>query len=237
MIRAALLLLLLTALPARAAGVLVAVASNFAEPAGEIAAGFEAATGHRVILSAGATGALYARIVNGAPYDVLLAADAERPARLEAEGRAVPGSRFTYAVGRLVLWSPDPERIADGPAAIAAMTGRLAIAHPDLAPYGAAAAEMLAALGLDPPLVRGENVGQAYALVATGNAELGLVAAAQLRHGEGSRWLVPADLHAPIRQDAVLLRDGPAARAFLDWLRGPEAAAVIAAWGYEADGR
>lgn len=230
---------MLLAAPAHAGKALIAVAANFSMPAERIAAEFEAATGHEITLTAGSTGKLYAQIAAGAPYDVLLAADAERPARLEAEGLAVAGSRFTYAVGQLVLWSADPARIT-GPEALDGAFRALAIANPELAPYGIAAVETLASLGKTPArIVMGENIGQTFALVSTGNAELGFVAASQLTESsEGSRWDVPASLHAPIRQEAVLLTraaSNEAAHAFLDWLRRPEAAVIIAASGYGSE--
>lgn len=227
---------------------LVAVAANFSDAMAQLEPAFEAESGHALTVTTGSTGKLYAQIVHGAPFDVLLAADRARPAKLEAEGHAVAGSRFTYAVGRLVLWSPDPARVAPG-GIVALEEGAfraLAIANPDLAPYGQAARETLAALGLEDALrnriVMGENVGQAFALVATGNAELGFVALSSLRHARtnraGSRWDVPADLHAPIRQDAVLLvraRENPTARAFLKFLRSDAARATIARLGYGAN--
>jgi molybdate transport system substrate-binding protein len=224
---------------------LVAVAANFSEVVERLAANFESASGHSLTVTTGSTGKLYAQIRNGAPFDVLLAADQRRPELLEKEGRAVAGSRFTYAVGRLTLWSPDPERVtADGAETLRSGAFRkLAIANPDLAPYGAAARETLTALGLLDTLgdrvVMGENIGQAHALVATGNAELGFVALSFVlsprNRTPGSRWDVPQDLHAPIRQDAVLLiraADNPAARAFLDYLKSAEARAVIESFGY-----
>lgn len=229
--------------PAAAAEVLVAVASNFADVAAALAVRFEAATGHAVVLSPGSTGRHFTQIKGGAPFAVFLAADAERPQRLEAEGLAVAGSRFTYAVGRLVLWSPRPGLVdADGAVLAAGSFAHLAIANPELAPYGQAAREALAALGLwdglAPRLVRGENIAQAYQFVAGGAAELGFVALSQVRRPDrtaaGSLWEVPEGLHAPIVQQAVLLRDEPAARAFLEFLRGDEARAVIAAYGYGA---
>lgn len=222
-----------------AAEVRVAVASNFTAVMKQIAAGFEAATGHGLVISYGSTGKIYAQIVNGAPFEAFLAADQARPQRLVEEGRA--SDRFTYAVGRLVLWSPNPDRV-DAEAAVL-RTGdfrRLAIANPVTAPYGAAALQVLERLGLvqalEPRLVRGDNIAQAYQFVATRNAELGFVALAQVAlEPGGSRWPVPLELYDPIRQDAVLLekgRDNPAARAFLDYLAGPEARAVIARFGY-----
>ena len=240
---AATALALTAALPARADEALVAVASNFAEVAEALEPGFEAGTGHSVTLATGSTGKLYAQITKGAPFDVLLAADQARPERLLAEGHAVAGARFTYATGRLVLWSADPGRVAEDGAAT--LRGGdydfLAIANPDLAPYGLAARQALTALGLwdkvQPRIVMGQNIGQAFSMVATGNAELGLVAKSQAvsprNDTRGSAWAVPADLHAPIRQDAVLLDgDNAAARAFLDHLKGDAARAVIARFGY-----
>ncbi|MBJ19120.1 MAG: molybdate ABC transporter substrate-binding protein, partial [Deltaproteobacteria bacterium] len=209
---------------------------------------FEAATGHDLLLVSGSTGKLYAQIVSGAPFEILLAADQRRPERLVADGRGVAASLRTYAVGRLVLWSPDPKRVAsEGEQTLrGASFRRLALANPDLAPYGVAAREVLTALGLEGllanRLVMGENIGQAYALVATGNAELGLLAASQqMRPGvspSGSRWLVPADLHGPIRQDVVLLRHASqsvGARAFLDYLSSSQAKHIIRSFGYDVD--
>jgi molybdate transport system substrate-binding protein len=231
--------------PARAASALIAVAANFAEAAEVIAEDFAAATNHEVTLAAGSTGKLYAQITKGAPFDALLAADQARPRRLEAEGHAVAGSRFTYAEGRLVLWSPDAAMIGpDGAATLAAGDfDHLAIANPDLAPYGLAARQTLEHMGLRTPLrdkiVMGQNIGQAFSMVATGNAALGLVAgsyvASPRNHAAGSKWAVPATYHDPIRQDAVLLAhgaDNAAARAFLDYLKGADGRAVIARFGY-----
>ena len=240
------LLLLLAALAApacaRAGEVRVAVAANFAEPAREIARRFEQRTGHRATLSFGSSGQFYAQIANGAPFDVFLSADAERPRRLEAAGLAAPGSRFTYAVGRLVLWSRDPGRV-DGEGRVLARGGfeKLAIADPTAAPYGRAAMETLRALGLHERvrgrIVQGASITQAYQFVRTGAAELGFVALSQVVSEKGgSRWLVPARLHAPIHQQAVLLRAAarkPAARAFADFLKSDEARAVVRTYGYE----
>jgi molybdate transport system substrate-binding protein len=234
-----LVLLVVAAGPAQAAQVKVAVAANFTAAMKEIAAAFEAATGHELVVSYGSTGKIYAQIVNGAPFEVFLAADQARPQRLVEEGRA--SDRFTYAVGRLVLWSPDPDRVdARGAVLRSGDFRRLAIANPVTAPYGAAAVQVLERLGLmqalEPRLVRGDNIAQAYQFVATRNAELGFVAMAQVAlEPGGSRWPVPLDLYDPIRQDAVLLekgRDNPAARALLDYLAGPEAHAVIERFGY-----
>jgi len=232
---------------ARAEQATVAVAANFAEPLETLQGLFEERTGHIITVVSGSTGKLYAQIAHGAPYDLLLAADAERPARLAEEGLGVAASRFTYAIGRLALWSPDPARVTDDLETVLRRPFRhLAIANPALAPYGAAARETLAALGLwqalEPKLVRGENVAQAFQMVATGNAELGLVALAYVRSprnpAPGSHRAVPPHLHAPIRQDAILLAraaDNAAAHAFMDFLRSPEAAAVIERFGYAAE--
>jgi molybdate transport system substrate-binding protein len=219
----------------------VAVAQSLAEPARRIGEAFSAASGDGLVVSAGSTGKLYAQIANGAPFDVFLSADAERPALLERKGLAVQGSRFTYALGRLALWSADPERVDAAGAVLEARDWRhLAIANPALAPYGAAAREVLTRRGLwervEKRIVQGEDVAQAYHFVATGNAELGFVALAQLAgKSSGSRWLVPEDLHAPLEQQAVLLeraRDNAAAEAFLEFLRHDTARAVIEAAGY-----
>jgi molybdate transport system substrate-binding protein len=233
---------------ARADEVRVAVAANFAAPAQAIAADFERGTGHTVALSPGSTGKLSAQIRNGAPYEVLLAADSDAPSRLEAEHLAVAGSRFTYAIGKLVLWSARPGEVdAQGEVLRSARFSHLAICNPELAPYGAAAVQTLRALGLyervAPRLVQGESVAQAYQFVASGNAELGFVALSQItsdgRVREGSAWIVPATLYPPIKQDAVLLtsgRDKAAARAFLDWLRQRSAQAIIRSYGYDLPG-
>ena len=224
--------------------VLVAVASNFTTALQALARGFEAETGHRVKIATGSTGKLYAQISAGAPFQVFLAADQARPERLEAEGRAVPGTRFTYATGRLALWSADPGRAGgDMRAALTAPNLRhLAIANPELAPYGFAAREALEALGLwtalRPRVVMGQNAGQTFAMVATGNAELGFVPQAALVGRGGVRWDVPEGLHAPIRQDAVLLGPGAGhegAQAFLDYLGSDAAAVVIRRHGYGRD--
>jgi molybdate transport system substrate-binding protein len=218
----------------------VAVAANFAVPFQVIAREFEAASGHRVVVTTGSTGALYAQIAAGAPFEVLLAADEERPRRLEEEGLAVPGSRFTYARGRLALWWPGRE-VADAPALLAGgRFERLAMANPATAPYGRAARQTLETLGLwqpvAPKLVLGSDVGQAYQFVATRNADLGFVARAQLdRESEGAAWLVPERLHAPIEQQAALLALGEAEAAaadLLDWLRGEETRRVLERFGY-----
>jgi molybdate transport system substrate-binding protein len=219
----------------------VAVAANFADPAKEIAASFERKTGDHVALSIGASGQFCAQITHGAPFEVFLSADAERPRRAEAEGFAVTGTRFTYAVGRLVLYSRTPGLVDEHGAVLRA--GRfehLAIADPASAPYGAAAVQTLTRMGLydqlKPRIVRGASIGQAYSFVETGAADLGFVALSQvIGVAGGSRWLAPQELYDPIEQDAVLLKPGegdPAARAFLAYLKGPEAQAVIRHYGY-----
>lgn len=228
--------------PARAAETRIAVAANFAEPAQEIAARFEATTGHRAVLSFGSSGQFFAQIANGAPFDVFLSADAERPIKVEADGLSVRGSRFTYATGRLVLWSRTPG-LVDGGGAILARGGfdKLALADPKTAPYGLAAVETLRRLGLSdrlsPRLVTGTSITQAYQFTDTGAAELGFVALSQVvGHNRGSRWIVPATHHSPIAQQAVLLKrgaDNAAARAFMVFLKGPEARAIIRRYGYE----
>lgn len=239
------LLLLTTSTAALPADVRVAVAANFTAPMRQIAAAFEADTGHRALLSFGATGKLYAQITNGAPFEVFLAADERTPGRLEEAGYAVAGSRFTYAVGRLVLWSAKPGFVDDQGAVLKTGVFRhLAIASPKTAPYGAAAMQTMERLGvaaaIKPKLVTGENITQAYQFVATGNAELGFVALSQVTENNkltgGSAWTVPADLSGVIRQDAVVLQtggDNPAAKALADYLKGERAAAIIHAFGYE----
>lgn len=206
-----------------------------------LVARFELETEHTVLVSFGSTGNHYAQIKNGAPFEAFFSADSERPRLLEREGNAVAGSRFLYAVGRLVLWSPEPDYVDDqGRVLDTAGFRRLAIANPKLAPYGAAARETLIARGLwerlTPRLATGQDVGQAYAFVQTRNAELGFVALAQLkqpgREIGGSYWIVPESLHRPIAQEAVLLRDVPGARAFLDFVKGPEAREIIRSYGY-----
>lgn len=233
-------LLLLFGTPVRAAETTVAVAANFTAAAKEIGARFTETTGHRVRFSFGATGQLYTQITQGAPFDLFLAADQARPARAIEEGFAVPGSRTTYALGRLVLFSRDPGRVQDKSALTADRTARIAIANPKTAPYGAAAVETLKALGLykilAPRLVRGANIAQTYQFVYTGNADMGFVARAQIaaRPG-GSHWVVPAALHPAIAQDVVLLKRGaqnPAARAFLAFLKGDAARQVTEKFGY-----
>lgn len=235
LLAAALALAVSSSVTARAGEVTVAVAANFASTLDEAARAFEDATGHTVVASPGATGALYTRIVQGAPYDVFLAADPERPARLAEAGLA--DAPFTYAVGRLVAWSPD-----DGVDVRAALRrpGRIAIANPATAPYGVAALEALRALGLaddlEGRLVRGQNVAQAFQFAATGNARLAFVGPAQLpADGSGSAWVVPERLYAPLRQDGVILRraaDPEAAAAFVAWLLDEDGRRLVLARGY-----
>lgn len=229
---------------AQAGEVAVAVAANFTAPMQKIAAAFEADTGHKALLSFGSTGKLYAQISNGGPFDLFLAADTARPEKLEHEGGGVAGTRFTYAVGKLVLWSPKDGYVdAQGQVLTQGSFDHLAIANPKTAPYGAAAMEVLGKMGLadtlSARLVRGENIGQTWQFVATGNAELGFVAASQLfKDGEplgGSRWDVPADMYTPIYQDAILLNrgaDNDAARALVDYLKGDAATQIIRDFGY-----
>lgn len=227
-----------------AAEVQVAVAANFTAPMQKIAAEFERDTGHKARLAFGATGKFYAQIRNGAPFEVFLSADDTTPAKLEAEGATVAGSRFTYAIGRLALWSAKPGVVDDtGEVLKRGAFAHLAVANPKTAPYGAAAMEVLRKCGLADALaaklVTGENIAQTHQFVASGNAELGFVALSQVwadgRLTGGSAWLVPAGLHAPLRQDAVILAKGgdkPAARALADYLRGAKAAAIIQSYGY-----
>jgi molybdate transport system substrate-binding protein len=225
---------------AHADSVTVAVAANFTKVAEELAPLFSAETGHEVVYSFGATGQLYTQISQGAPFEVFLAADDERPSKAVAEGLAVEGTVFTYAVGALALYSTALD-LGDGKAVLAADGfAKLAIADPATAPYGRAALEALDALGLTaavtPKLVTGENISQTLQFIETGNAELGFVAASQVV-GKSGVWLVPADLYQPIRQDAVLLKTGeahPAAKAYLDFLKSDKALAVITAAGYAA---
>ncbi len=235
----------LTPLMGLAGEVQVAVASNFTAPMRVIAERFERDTGHKALLAFGSTGKLYAQIRNGAPFSVLLAADEQVPARLEDEGLGVAGSRFTYAIGTLVLWSAKEDLVNDQAAVLSDRAFRhLAIANPKTAPYGAAAVATLKKLGLSDSvrgkLVQGENIAQTHQFVASGNAELGFVALSQVVEDglirQGSGWVVPAAYHPPIRQDAILLnkgQDNPAARALLDYLQSAKAAEVIKAYGYD----
>ncbi|MCG6932030.1 MAG: molybdate ABC transporter substrate-binding protein [Gallionella sp.] len=230
--------------PVFAAGVNAAVASNFSAPMKQIAALFEQQSGDTIKLSFGSTGKFYAQIRGGAPFDVFIAADTATPQRLDQAGLTVNGSRFVYALGKLVLWSAQPNFVDDkGRVLRNGDYEKLAIADPKLAPYGMAAKQTLEKLAMwnsiRDKLVMGENITQAYQFVATGNAELGFVALSQvMRDGKvsaGSSWLVPPDMYRPIRQSAVLLavaKDKPAAQAFLDFMKNDKAAAVIRSYGY-----
>lgn len=251
MLRLALVLIVMSMTSAvRAGEALVAAATNFSEVLEEIAPRFEAATGHTLRIATGSSGKLTTQILLGAPYDVFLSADTERPDRLIAEGAALAQGRVTYALGRLALWSRDPERITGDGAVILRRETRatLAMANPELAPFGRAAQQTLQALGLADAfagrIVLGENVGQAFAFVATGRAELGFVALSYVRSPRnrqtGSHWVVPDDLHDPIRQDAVLTVRGQnnmAARAFLAFLSEEEARTIIRSFAYDLPGQ
>ena len=223
----------------------VAVAANFTAPSKDIAAAFEAETGHKAILSFGSTGAFYTQIKNGAPFTMLLAADANTPAKLEAEGDIKAGSRFTYAQGALALWSAREGFVDDKGEVLKGDTFKfLSVADPKLAPYGAAAYELLEAWkllkGLEGRMVTGNNISQAFQFAESGQAELGLIAWSQVcREGKlsrGSAWLVPADLYSPILQDAVILKDAAdnaAVQAFADYLKtSPKAREIILSYGY-----
>ena len=233
----------------KAEEVTVAVAANFAAPMQKIAQAFEQDTGHKALLAFGATGKFYAQIKNGAPFAVLLSADDETPARLEKEGVAIAGTRFTYAIGRLALWSKNPLLVDDkGQVLLSNATDKnsfkkIAIADPKLAPYGAAAIEALGRMGaLDkvrPKLVQGDSIGQAFQFVMTENAELGFVALSQIsidgRITQGSAWVVPQNLFTPLKQDAVLLplgKNSAAALALMKYMRTDRAQAIIRAYGY-----
>ncbi|AJQ93069.1 molybdate ABC transporter substrate-binding protein [Gynuella sunshinyii] len=220
----------------------VAVAANFTETAKEIAAAFSRETGHVSVLSFGSTGKLYAQIANGAPFEVFLAADDARPAKAEEAGLAVKGSRFTYAKGKIVLYSTDTSLIdADGKVlGQPEKFNKLAIANPKTAPYGAAAVATMNAMGvydlISGKLVQGDSIAQTYQFVATKNAELGFVALSQVVDQDGgSRWIVPENLYHPIRQDAVLLSnaaDSEAAKAFMQFLKSDIARNIIESYGY-----
>jgi molybdate transport system substrate-binding protein len=229
-----------TANQTQAAELRVAVAANFAPALETLGAEFAAQTGHTLQVARGSTGKLYAQIVNGAPFDVFFAADSALPLRLEADGRAIAGAGFVYAVGALVLWSPGDLQLDDAPRVLRSGNYRfVSLANPRHAPYGVAAQQTLQALGLwdtlQPRLVRGENVGQALQFVRSGNAELGFVAAAQLAAMDdpgGSVWVVPQALYAPVQQRVALLTDTPAARELLQFMRGQLAQALLRSYGY-----
>lgn len=241
-----LLLSLLIPLSAQAGTVQVAVASNFAGAMQQIAKAFQQDTGHEVIIMAAGTGKLYAQIRNGAPFEVLLSADDKTPAKLEAEGLAAPGTRFTYALGKLVLWSAQPNTVdREGKILRSGHFAHISLGNPKTVPYGQAAVEVLRHLGLfealEPKFVLGENVAHAQQFVASGNAELGFVAKSGVyKDGQltgGSAWWIPDSLYSPIRQDAVLLKKGennPAAKALLEYLRSAPARVIMNSLGYGA---
>ena len=229
--------------PAYAASTNVAVAANFTDAAKEIAALFKTKTGHDAVLSFGSSGLFYTEIKQGAPFQVFLSADAERPQKLADEGFALPQSRFTYAIGKLVLWSKDPNAIKGVDTLKANAFSKLSIADPNSAPYGVAAIETLKALeiyqSVEKKIVMGASIAQAFQFIETGNAELGFVALSQLINTQsGSRWMVPQNLYSEIRQDAILLKSGEqneAAKAFLDFLKSPDARSIITKFGYVID--
>lgn len=229
----------------QAADIYVAVAANFAAPMQKIAKSFEQESDHKVLLSFGSTGNLYAQIKNGAPFQIFLAADDETPTKLEREGLGVASTRFTYAIGKLVLWSPQPNLVDEQGGILKSQRYQyLAIANPKLAPYGAAAIETLNKLGVmqeaQTKFVQGENIAQTYQFVASGNAPLGFVALSQVmvdgKIAKGSTWVVPAHLHAPLKQDAIVLqkgKDNTAVSALFSYLRSNNAKKVMRAYGYE----
>jgi molybdate transport system substrate-binding protein len=242
--RLAVLVLGLAWLPAlQAAEIHIAVAANFTDATRDIIPLFEKASGHKVKASYGSTGKLYTQIEHGAPFQVFLAADSKRPQKAEATGLAVPGSRFTYARGQLVLWSAKADTFTDGEAYLKGLHfKRAAMANPKTAPYGLAAQQVMQHLGLweqaKQKMVRGDSIAQTFQFVATGNTEAGFVAYSQVKawkKGGGSLWVIPADYYAPIEQQAVLLqkgKDNAAARAFLDFLKSDAAHKVIEGYGY-----
>ena len=221
----------------------IAVAANFTDAAKEIAAAFKQKMGHDAVLSFGSSGQFYTQITQAAPFQIMLSADEERPQKLIKDGLGVPGSEFTYAIGKLVLWSKNPNLVKDEATLTSGTFAKLSICNPVAAPYGAAAVETMKSLklydALQPKFVEGANITQAFQFVATGNAEIGFVALSQLRGNiGGSRWLVPQNLYKPIKQDAVLLKkgaDNAAAVAFMAFLKGPEARAIIEKYGYAFD--
>jgi len=237
--------LLLTTSISSAATTLVAVAANFTKPMTEIAEAFEKSTGHKANLSFGSSGKFVSQFENGGPFEVFLSADDKGPIKLEQSGLAVPNTRFTYALGKLVLWSATPGLVDDqGQVLSKGGFKHIALADPKLAPYGAAAVEVMKNRGLfdklQPLFVQGENIAQTHQFVSTGNAELGFVAFSQVidngKIAGGSGWIIPSDLYKPIRQDAILMKTGaenPAAPALLQFLKSPEALAIIRKYGYD----
>lgn len=234
----------MTAAPVCAEQVLVAVAANFVPPFREIAIEFETATGHTVRVAAGSSGNFYSQIKNGAPFDVFFSADMDHPKRLEDEGLGVKDSRVTYAIGRVVLWSPNAGLIKGEETLRSNNFKRLAIANPKTAPYGLAAMQAMQTLDLwesvQPKIVMGENLGQTMGFIESGNADLGFVALSQVLDpkikGRGSRWDVPTHLHEPIKQDVIVLtkgKDNPAARALLAFVNSPHVQTIIERYGYK----
>lgn len=236
---------ILLSVSAQAAEVKVAVAANFAQPMKDIAAEFEKDTGHKLAITQGATGKFYAQITNGAPFEVFLSADDETPAKLVKEGKAVTGTQFTYAIGRLVLWSPDEKLVDQGGAVL--KTDRfkyISIANAKVAPYGRAAVQTMQKLGvlsaIEPRVVQGESITQTHQFVTTGNAQLGFVAMSQVwennRVKSGSGWIVPEDMHEQLRQDIVLLnpgKDSSAATALVNYLKSDKSKKIIERYGYK----
>jgi molybdate transport system substrate-binding protein len=227
----------------QAGEVSVAVAANFTDATRDIVPLFEKATGHKVKVSFGSTGKLYAQIEHGAPFEVFLAADTHRPEKAEHEGLAIKGSRFTYAMGKLALWSRKGGAFDNAEAFLkSGKFNRVAMANPKTAPYGLAAKQVMEHIGvwkqLQPKLVRGDSIAQTFQFTATGNAEIGFVALSQVtawKKSKGTQWAIPQSYYAPIEQQAVLLKrgsDNEAARAFLDFLKSDEARAVITGYGY-----
>ncbi len=236
---------MLLSVSVHAAEVKVAVAGNFAQPMKDIAAEFEKDTGHKLSLTQGATGKFYAQITNGAPFEVFLSADDETPAKLVKEGKAVSGTQFTYAIGRLVLWSPDEKLVDQGGGVL--KTDRfkfIAIANAKVAPYGRAAVQTMQKLGvlsaIEPRVVQGESITQTHQFVTTGNAQLGFVALSQVwennRIKSGSGWIIPEEMHEQLRQDSVLLnpgKDSSAATALVNYLKSDKAKKIIDRYGYK----
>ena len=228
-----------------AAEVKVAVAANFAQTLKEIGTVFEKDTGHKLAITQGSTGKLYAQISQGAPFEVLLSADDETPEKLVTEGKAINGSRFTYAIGRLALWSPKPDLVDEGGQVLKTDKFRfVAIANARVAPYGRAAVQVMQKLGvlasIEPRVVQGESITQTFQFISTGNAQLGFVALSQINENgkikSGSAWIVPENMHEQLRQDAVLLnpgKDSAAANALLNFLKSEKAKKIIAAHGYQ----
>lgn len=229
--------------PAFAEPVLVAVAANFLPPFREVALEFEKTTGHTLRVVSGSSGNFYSQIQNGAPFDVFFSADNERPKKLEDEGLGVKDTRFTYAIGRIVLWSANADLIKGEETLRAKNFKRLAIANPKNAPYGVAAMQTMQKLelweSLQPHIVMGESIGQTMGFIESGNAQVGFVALSQVMDpkvkGKGSHWQVPTHLHEPIQQDVILLTKGkenPGAKALLAFIGGPHAKAIIERYGY-----